>query len=205
VPTLSPFFNALLTMINAGKLSESREYQIPLPVDPKMRTIKFSVVRPAEAARLPANIFRGGLSPHQLNAVMRFIDAHLSETIPMHVLAGIAGLSQSHFSKAFKVSVSLPPHAYIVRQRVDRAVTLLVKGEMPLVEVAFACGFSDQSHFTRHFHRLVGTSPSRWRRAYRRDAEATTQSPCVLSSRSGGRELVEGREPQMCSIERNAA
>jgi AraC family transcriptional regulator len=119
----------------------------------------------AETARLSADRHRGGLTPRQLSSVLRFIDANLSKTIPVRALAAIAGLSPSHFGKAFKANLSLPPYAHIVRQRIERAMILLAKGEMPLVEVALACGFSDQSHFTRHFRRLVGMSPWRWRRS----------------------------------------
>jgi transcriptional regulator GlxA family with amidase domain len=68
-----------------------------------------------------------------------------------------------HFARAFRTSVGMPPHRYLVERRVARARELLASTNMPLAEIALAAGFSDQSHFARRFREHVGTTP----RAYR--------------------------------------
>jgi len=78
-------------------------------------------------------------------------------------LARKCGLSVTHFSRAFRRSVGMPPHQWLLHRRVDKARSLLECSKQELSEIALACGFADQSHFTRVFSRLVGTSPRAWR------------------------------------------
>jgi len=80
-------------------------------------------------------------------------------------LARCVGLSSSHFSRAFKKSLGISPHAFIMQQRLERARALMLGTDMPLCEVALACGFADQAHLSRLFRRIVGNSPSAWRRS----------------------------------------
>jgi AraC-like DNA-binding protein len=61
----------------------------------------------------------------------------------------------------------MAPHRWLLRHRIDRAKALLRGSEAPLAEIADACGFSDQSHLTRVFRSLTGTSPGAWRREVR--------------------------------------
>jgi transcriptional regulator of acetoin/glycerol metabolism/AraC-like DNA-binding protein len=107
---------------------------------------------------------RGGLPPALTRRVREYVDSHLDESIGLEVLAGTAGLSVHHFARAFRQSVGEPPHSYILRRRIDRAREMLRKTDRPLSEIALAVGFSDHSHFARHFRRLVGITPSaaRW-------------------------------------------
>ena len=79
-------------------------------------------------------------------------------------MAAVAGLSPNHFSKLFKRSTGLPPHQYVIRERTEKAKALLTGTDLPVSVVAQDCGFSDQAHLTRHFRRLVGTTPARFRR-----------------------------------------
>ena len=161
----SPFFDTILTMVNAGELSEGQEYRIPLPIDSAGRTLTLSIVRPTTASPSRDRFHRGGLRPRQLRTVLEFIEAHIAETISLPTLAAVAGLSPSHFVRAFKTSVARTPHAHILMQRIARAMAMLTETDEPLAQIAFACGFSDQSHLTRQFGMLVGITPSRWRRA----------------------------------------
>lgn len=64
--------------------------------------------------------------------------------------------------RAFARAYGLPPRRYLTRRRVDLARRLLLEG-MPAVDVAPACGFHDQAHLARHFARVVGTTPGRFR------------------------------------------
>jgi AraC-like DNA-binding protein len=71
--------------------------------------------------------------------------------------------SPYHFAKQFKRATGLPPHQYVIARRVERAKQLLQGGDFTLAEVAARAGFSDQSQFCRHFKRLVGVTPGRFR------------------------------------------
>jgi AraC-like DNA-binding protein len=62
----------------------------------------------------------------------------------------------------------MAPHQWLLRQRIEKAKDLLAQGTQPLSTMASACGFADQSHFTRVFTRVVGLTPAEWRRMRRR-------------------------------------
>jgi AraC family transcriptional regulator len=115
--------------------------------------------------KLPA-IAQGGLAPWQGRLAKEMIREKLDGVVRLADLADKCGLSVSHFARSFKVSFGVSPHRWLVERRIDRAKALLLAACLPLVDVAFQSGFSDQPSFTRTFHRMVGDSPARWRRAY---------------------------------------
>jgi AraC-like DNA-binding protein len=122
--------------------------------------------------------YRGGLAPFQARRLAEHIDAHLAERITLYQLARMAGLSTGHFSRAFKQTFGVPTHAYLIRRRVERAQSVMVSTQLPLSEVALACGLSDQAHFTRMFRRIVGETPNVWRRVHR---DALDHAPAASS------------------------
>jgi AraC family transcriptional regulator len=110
-----------------------------------------------------ARVSGGGLPRHKLRAVVDYIHEHLDAELSLDHLAAVAHLSPYHFARLFKNSTGLPPHQYVIARRVERAKELLRAKDRPsLAEVAAEVGFSDQSHFTRHFRRLVGVTPRRF-------------------------------------------
>jgi AraC-like DNA-binding protein len=82
-------------------------------------------------------------------------------------LAQVAGLSPFHLCRAFREAVGMTPHAYLTQIRVGRARSLLRAGLPPAV-VAIEVGFCDQAHLTRHFKRIVGTTPTKYVNGTRR-------------------------------------
>jgi AraC family transcriptional regulator len=108
---------------------------------------------------------RGGLSPWQVRKVTTHIEAHLDRPIRNEDLAAIVRLNPSHFCRAFRNSLGEPPHAYVIRRRVERAQGLMLSTDASLSDIALDCGLADQSHLTRLFRRIVGDSPRAWRRA----------------------------------------
>ncbi|WP_368884339.1 AraC family transcriptional regulator [Providencia vermicola] len=76
-------------------------------------------------------------------------------------LATIAGFSQWHFLRQFKLHTGTTPHAFLVQARLYKAKKLLVQGVKP-ADVSNSCGFSDQSHFTRHFKQAIGVTPNQY-------------------------------------------
>ncbi|MBB5293578.1 AraC family transcriptional regulator [Deinococcus metallilatus] len=93
------------------------------------------------------------------------LEADLSASPSLEVLAGVANLSPTHFLRAFRETCGLTPHAYLVQRRVQQAARLLEGGERP-GQVAQSVGFVDQSHLNRHFKRLLGVTPAHYRRAW---------------------------------------
>jgi AraC family transcriptional regulator len=108
---------------------------------------------------------RGGLATWQLNRVVDFIEAHMAEKIRASDLARLINVSVGQLFRAFKVSVGVTLFHYIARRRLEVARTMLRTTNEPLSQIAVACGLSDQSHFCRVFHRIMGVSPAAWRRA----------------------------------------
>jgi AraC family transcriptional regulator len=116
---------------------------------------------PAERA---AHRPRGGLPERKLRAALEYIEEHLDSELTLDAIAAVAHLSPYHFARMFKTSTGLPPHQYVITRRVERAKRLLRDGgDLSLAQVAARSGFWDQGHFTRHFKRLVGVTPKRFR------------------------------------------
>lgn len=119
---------------------------------------------PAAAALLAR---KQGLSKPQQRRVLDYIEAHLDEGLSLARLAGIAGLSASHFKPLFKQSLGLPVHQYVIRRRVEHAKHLLLAGRLPMAEIALAAGFAHQSHMARAMRRVLGMTPTELTRSRR--------------------------------------
>ncbi|MGE5549385.1 MAG: AraC family ligand binding domain-containing protein [Bacteroidota bacterium] len=90
-----------------------------------------------------------------------YIEQCYAGNILLEDLARAANHSPFHLLRVFRREVGLPPHAYLTLVRVRQAKRLLAEGR-PILEVAAQTGFSDQSHLTRHFKRLVGVTPGQF-------------------------------------------
>jgi AraC family transcriptional regulator len=110
---------------------------------------------------------RGGLTYWQERRAKDMLMANLNGEIGLDALARACGLSRSHFARAFKSAVGVPPLQWLKIQRVERAKELLLNSKLPIDEIAYHCGFADQSHFTRAFARIVNVTPGVWRRMRR--------------------------------------
>jgi AraC family transcriptional regulator len=107
---------------------------------------------------------KGGLAPWQESRSKEMIAGDLTGATPLCEIAAACGLSVSHFSRAFRKSTGIAPHAWLIQTRVESAKAMLRKKDASLFTIARACGFADQSHFARVFKRRVGLSPGAWRR-----------------------------------------
>jgi AraC family transcriptional regulator len=107
---------------------------------------------------------RSGLARWQLRRAVEYMEANLLEEIRLSELAKATGLSPSHFARAFKVSMGLTPHRWLIEQRVHRAKQLMTKHTKPISVAANLAGFATQSHFTKAFRRVTGTTPGYWLR-----------------------------------------
>lgn len=98
-----------------------------------------------------------------LERARAFIRAEHAREVRLAEVASVAGLSPWHLARAFTRAFGIPPHAYQIQVRVGEARRLLAGGRAA-AEVAAATGFTDQSHLTRHFKRLTGMTPARYRK-----------------------------------------
>ena len=100
----------------------------------------------------------------QLRRVKEFVDAQISNDITISDLAAVAGLSQFHFIRAFKDSVGRSPYQYVLSERISVAKELLLKRDLSIDDVALAVGFSGASQLNRVFRKLIGVTPTVYRR-----------------------------------------
>jgi AraC family transcriptional regulator len=132
------------------------------------------VYKPAAAARRRAMTAPRGLPAARLRRVMAYIDSSLEEALTVSTLAGVAGMSPSHFTTLFKRSTGVSPHEAVLRRRVVKARELLCDDIQSIAAIGCQLGFSSQSHFTTAFRKRTGLTPSAFRRDGARRGRART-------------------------------
>jgi AraC family transcriptional regulator len=106
----------------------------------------------------------GALANWQMVRVRAFIEANLHSSICIRDLSMVARRSPAYFSRSFKQAFGEPPHAYLMKRRLERACHLMVTTSESLSDIALSAGFSDQAHLCRFFQRAFSQTPSVWRR-----------------------------------------
>lgn len=94
------------------------------------------------------------------------LETHASDAINLDQLAGIARMSRRSLVRAFREATGLPPIAYLIQLRLNRAAALLRSGTESITDVAFQVGFTDSNYFTRQFRQVIGVSPRRYQRQH---------------------------------------
>jgi len=100
-------------------------------------------------------------APRIVARIREYLHSMCQQQVRIADLARAAGVSATHVVRTFSAATGMPPHAYLVSLRVERAKTLLRDG-LSLAEAALEAGFCDQSQLTRHFKRLTGVTPGRF-------------------------------------------
>jgi AraC family transcriptional regulator len=157
--TISSLGNALLPALSHPDQASQ------LFVDHILLALGAHVARTYGGMRALSPPIRGGLTARQIKRAKEILASNLDGRVPIKEVARECGLSVSHFSRAFRRSVGAAPHNWLLTRRVEVAKEKLRDGRLSLIDVAMACGFADQSHLTRVFTRMAGTSPGAWRRA----------------------------------------
>ena len=117
----------------------------------------------ADPAGNPARRQRSGLPAFKLRRVLALMEARLDQEFQLERLAREAGLSEFHFSRAFKRSTGFSPSHFLIRMRMNEARRLLRETDKSIVEVGMDVGYSSPSHFAQLFRREVGVSPREYR------------------------------------------
>lgn len=105
-----------------------------------------------------------GLNFQKKKFISSYIKGRLSEPLLLNDLADAAGMSKWHFSRSFRDTFGISPMQYVLRARVIEAQRLMRSSTMSLAQVSAECGFSDQSHMSKAFRIMTGTTPRRYRR-----------------------------------------
>lgn len=106
-----------------------------------------------------------GIPPRRLARVVEHIRKNLDTPLDVSTLCRLVEMSQSHFSKLFKLSTGLAPHQFVLQERINRSKELLRKDDAKIVDVALEVGFENQAHFTTVFGNFVGMTPRQFQRS----------------------------------------
>jgi AraC family transcriptional regulator len=106
----------------------------------------------------------------RLRWVTEYIQQSLGKDLALHEPAAVVYMSPYHFARLFKCSTGLPPHRFVVRQRIARTGAFLATPEPSIAHISRLVGFRTPSHFTTVFRRVLGITPRAYRTAsLRRD------------------------------------
>jgi AraC family transcriptional regulator len=136
-------------------------------VDTLATALALQIMQQAGVAEHHVEPARGGLAPVVRRRVLELMDAQSDRQLTLDVLAREAGLSLTHFARAFKESVGRAPHQHLMALRLERARRLLEVPDAALSDVTVRAGFADQAHFTRLFKREFGVTPGAFVRSHR--------------------------------------
>jgi AraC family transcriptional regulator len=140
----------------------------PLFLDHVLLAVGVHVAQIYGGMRPASRPARGGLAPWQERRATEILRANVRGSVTLKDVAQECGLSVGYFSHAFRRTLGVSPHRWLIEQRVVLSKEKLRDDRLTLSEVAMECGFSDQSHLTRAFRQTVGVSPGVWRRALQR-------------------------------------
>ena len=107
---------------------------------------------------------QGGMAQWQVKVVVDYLESRLADQTSIAELAALLQLSRFHFIRAFKKTVGMPPHQFILHRRIERARELLANRDLSVGEVAEQTGFNGTAQLTRVFRQIAGTTPSAFRR-----------------------------------------
>ncbi|MBP7902289.1 MAG: helix-turn-helix transcriptional regulator [Spirochaetes bacterium] len=100
----------------------------------------------------------------EVDKAAEYINEKYSENISVRDIASVIALSPSHFSRIFKKETGLTPQEYLIRVRLDRAKSFLLRSRKSVTEIALQCGFSSSAHFSSSFIKRYGKTPSEFKK-----------------------------------------
>lgn len=141
-----------------------REYRAQDDLSPLiMHGLVFEML--ADVYRQPVGTFRR--FPNWLLVIRDFLESHIEKKISLSALGQLVQMHPVHVTREFQKYYHCTIGEYIRRRRIENACHLLAGSDMPIVEIALATGFCDQSHMTRVFNRVLGITPAGYRRVAR--------------------------------------
>ena len=120
------------------------------------------------------------------------LDREYASPLNVPAMARAALMSPSHFSRQFRAAYGETPYGYLQTRRVERAMALLRRSDLPVTDVCLAVGFTSLGSFSSTFTKLVGEPPSLYRT--RDHSQFTTVPPCVAKSWTRPSRIGEARQ-----------
>jgi len=108
---------------------------------------------------------RAGLIDQRFAAAVDIINHQYQEPLRVESLAEQAGFTPAQFERRMTRVFQLGPAQFIIKRRIAAAMNLLEKSDMALTDIAYSCGFPDQSAMTRQFKSTTGLTPGQYRKA----------------------------------------
>jgi AraC-like DNA-binding protein len=121
-------------------------------------------MRVTSQRQVAPGVLSGRLAEWRIKKIQIHIEDQLRRPLTVESMAAYLGLSASYFCRAFKKSLRMAPHRYLMIQRVARARHLLRVTNMRMADIAVECGLADQAHLTKLFGQFYGMTPGVWRR-----------------------------------------
>ena len=115
--------------------------------------------------------FSTSFTSKHFKRVLDFVAKNYGKNIALEDMAAEAALSPFHFSRVFKKTIGHTPHQFLVNYRIEQARKMLLVVDRPMIDIAMACGFSDQAHFSRVFKQIAGTTPNKWRKQHSKNLQ----------------------------------
>ena len=157
-PQVEQIIMMLYSELNQGSSLGSKLY-----IESLSNALAVNLLRDYSVKKTSLNLSSAGLSDSKLLLVTDYINDNIASEIKLSDLANLAGISQYHFSRLFKKSLGISPNKYLIKQRVERAKSLLKNPELSVTDVALLCGFNSHSHFGQYFRRFTGFTPKQYR------------------------------------------
>ena len=127
------------------------------------RAIAITILRGHSTLGRPAPPDPLRTAPARIRRVLEYVRREAFRAPTLKEMASIAGLSPTHFGRAFRAATGMPPHQYLQDLRMERARRLLETTRLSITQIALECGFEQSTSFATSFKKLVGVSPRMWR------------------------------------------
>ena len=122
-----------------------------------------TVEAPSSGWAVPISGDVGTIPWGRLRRVIEHIQQNLDRDLTLAELAALVYMSPYHFARLFKRSTGMPPHRFVIRQRITRACAILATPELSITQISRMVGFRTPSHFTTVFRRVTGITPKGYR------------------------------------------
>ena len=155
--------------------------------------------RPAAVVSWVMEQVSAGLPGATLRRVLEHINANVHRDPRLAELSTIAHMSVFHFARLFKLSTGLPPHRFVLQQRIEHAKRLLTGADAPIAAIGRGLGFRTPSHFANVFHRMTGVTPS----TYRAHPRQWPDQGCPILAESSPDPAIAARAPRSQAAGRN--
>jgi AraC family transcriptional regulator len=135
-------------------------------LDSVEQAMAVTLVKGHAVSHRSVQIYKGGLGSARSRRIKELVHAKRGADLSLDEMAQSIGSSTAHFTRMFRKSTGETPHQFVLRQRVERAKTMLRAPDARVLDVAVACGFKTQQHFAQVFRDVCGVSPTQYRRNF---------------------------------------